>query len=88
MILVKIYYNTDENNRKVPENVSLEDLPICYFGPFDDITHAISWMENDYPDDDPDVYEMVADHFDLSDDVAINAPDSIFGDQLDEDVRF
>ena len=87
MICVKIYWNTDENGEVVPDDVDLEDGPISYYGPFDDISQAISWMENDYPDEDSDVYEMIADDFDLGRDVYINKPDSIFGDIPDEDIR-
>lgn len=87
-ILVKIYWNTEADGTPVPDDVDLEDGPLSYYGPFDDITSAISWMENDYPDDDTDVYEIVADDFDIPADADfINSPDSIFGDHPDEDIR-
>lgn len=89
MICVKIYWNTDVDGRPVPEDTPLEDGPISYYGPFDSMTDAISWMENDYPEDDEDVMEMVADDFYLPWHVERNviSPDSIFGDIPDEDIR-
>lgn len=87
-ILVKAYFNTDSNGVWVYDDVDdIEDLPICYFGPFDSISDAVSWMENDYPDDDEDLYEMVADDFDFGSEVYVNDPSSIFGDIPDEDIR-
>lgn len=89
MILVKIYWNTDADGEPVPDGTPLEDGPLSYFGPFDTIVQAISWMENDYPDGDTDVHDMVADDFDIPVEVVpyINKPDSIFGDIPDEDIR-
>lgn len=87
MIAVKIYWNTDADGEPVPNDIDLEDGPISYYGPFEDITRAVSWMENDYPDGDMDVYDMVADEFDLPEGTPVNEPNSIFGDQPDEDVR-
>lgn len=89
MILVKIYWNTDEHGEEVDHSVPLEDMPMSYYGPFDDISQAISWMENDYPDGDTDVHDMVADDFKISKQVVphINSPSSIHGDIPDEDIR-
>lgn len=87
MICVKIYWATEADGTPVPDSVPLEDGPLSYFGPFEDIAAAISWMENDYPDSDTDVYGMVADDFRLEEDVHINDPQSIFGDHPDEDIR-
>jgi hypothetical protein len=84
--LVKTYYNTDENGDPVPDEVAMEDMPITYHGPFDDLTAAISWMENDYPDGDTDVYEQIADDFDIPADADyINTPESIHGDNPDQE---
>lgn len=86
-ICVKTYYNTEADGKPVPDDVGMEDMPITYHGPFDTITDAISWMENDYPDGDTDVFEQVADDFDLPRGTFINDPKSIFGDIPDEDIR-
>lgn len=85
-ICVKTYYNTEADGTPVPEDVPVEEMPITYHGPFDTITEAISWMENDYPDGDTDVYEQIADDFDLDPEVFINLPNSIHGDIPDEDI--
>lgn len=77
-ICVKTYYNTDENNDPVPEDVELEDMPITYHGPFETMLDAIVWMREIYPDDDTDVYEQIADDFDLPDGTYINGPDTIY----------
>ena len=74
MIIVKVYFNTDANHELVPADVPFEDLPQCWFGPFDDLTDAISFMENDYPEDDTDVYDMIADDFDVPDEAVLNDP--------------
>lgn len=90
MILVKIYWNTYPDGTWVNiEEVDWDSKssPVSYYGPFDSITDAISWMENDYPDDDTDVHDMVADDFDLPKDWYINTPESIRGDHPDEDIR-
>lgn len=88
MILVKTYYNTEADGRRVPEDVPMEEMPITYHGPFDSISDAVDWMENEYPDDDTDVYEQIADDFDIPEDADyINDPDSIRGDIPDEDIR-
>lgn len=85
MILVKAYFSTDENGKYVLDDYDdIEDLPICYYGPFDTMEEAVNWMEDEYPDDDEDLYEIVADDFDLEEDVYINAPDSIHGEPLTE----
>lgn len=89
MIAVKIYWNTDSRGEFITETVELGDMPCSYYGPFDSIVDAISWMENDYPDGDTEVHDMVADDFDLPESVLhnVNAPDSIFGDIPDTDIR-
>lgn len=90
MILVKAYFNTDEHGAYVFDGVDdIEDLPICYYGPFDSISRAISWMENDYPDGDEDLHDMIADDFSFPEGQVpfINTPDSIFGDLPEEDIR-
>lgn len=76
MIAVKIYFNTDENNFWVDENTKLENWPMCVYGPFDDIQAAIDWMENDYPDGDTDVHDMIADDFDIPEGWHVNSPDA------------
>lgn len=86
MIAVKTYYNTQANGERVPEDCPLEDMPITYHGPFDSMTAAVSWMENDYPDDDTDLYEQIADDFDIPR-AWLNSPASIHGDIPDEDIR-
>lgn len=87
MILVKTYYNTDADGRVVPEGVPMEDMPITYHGPFDTLDDAVSWMENEWPEDDTDVYEQFADDFDLPRGTPVNDPESIHGDIPDEDIR-
>lgn len=86
-ICVKTYYNTDENNDPVPDDVQLEDMPITYVGPFETMAEAIDWMNNVYPDGDEDVYEQVADDYDLPEGTYINHPDSLFGGTPEEDIR-
>lgn len=87
MICVKIYFNTDAENKWVyTEDTEIEDLPICFFGPFESLDRAISWMENDYPDGDTDVYDMVADEFDIPKEW-LNDPATVNGDIPDEDIR-
>lgn len=86
MFAVKTYYNTEADGTPVEENRPLEDRPITYHGPFDSITDAISWMENDYPDGDTDVTEQIADDFDIPVEW-LNSPESIHGDIPDEDIR-
>lgn len=87
MICVKIYWNTDADGIDVPDDVDLEDGPISYYGPFTSMSRAVSWMNNDFPEDDEDVHEMVAGEFDLEKGVYINTPESIFGDVPDVDIR-
>lgn len=89
MILVKIYWNTEANGEPVPDDVGLDDMPLSLYGPFDTIDEAIDWMNNDYPDDDTDVHDMVADDYNVMrmDLQYVNSPDSIFGDHPDEDIR-
>lgn len=89
MILVKIYWNTEADGTPVAEHTDLEDGPISYVGPFDSIVDAVYWMENTYPDDDTDVYEMVADEFEFGvhEPVHVNTPYSLFSDIPDEDIR-
>lgn len=89
---VKIYWNTDADGHWVDVR-SLDDQPFSIYGPFDSITDAVSWMENDYPDDDTDVYSMVADDFDIPAHWVISDP-RMFQDGLntdpehpDEDIR-
>lgn len=86
IIAVKTYYNTEADGSIVPDDVPLEEMPITYHGPFDSMTEAISWMENDYPDGDTDVYEQIADEFDIPMEW-LNDPASIYGDIPDEDIR-
>lgn len=83
---VKTYYNTEADGRPVPEDTPLEEMPITFHGPFDSITAAISWMENDYPEGDTDVFDQVADDFDVPAEW-LNDPQSIYGDIPDEDIR-
>jgi len=86
MYLVKTYYNTEADGSPVPEDVPMEEMPITYHGPFDSMTDAVSWMENEWPDGDTDVYEQIADDFDLPDGTPINDPASIWGDIPDGDL--
>lgn len=88
MILVKIYWNDDEKGEFTAETTNGE-VPCSYYGPFRDIVTAISWMENDYPQDDPDVLDWIADEFEIPYHLLerINTPDSIHGDIPDEDIR-
>lgn len=89
MILVKVFYNTEADNTPVPEDVPMDELPVSFFGPFDSMVEAVSWLENDYPDDE-DVYDIIADDFDLEvefgvgEEPVINDPKSLFGDIPDE----
>lgn len=89
MILVRALWNTEADGTPVPDDIADEDRPMSYYGPFDDISEAVSWMENDYPDDDTDLYEMDADDFEIPVEQVqyVNAPDSIFGDIPDDDIR-
>lgn len=89
MILVKAYWNTEADGTPVPENTPDEDRPISYYGPFDSIEDAESWMNYDYPDGDTDLYEMEADDYAIpANEVQyVNSPDSIQGDIPDEDIR-
>lgn len=88
MIAVRIHWHTYADGSPVPHETAMADRPHSFYGPFRDITAAISWIENDYPDGDEDVYEIVADDFDIPPHAAwLNAPESIFGDDPDEDVR-
>ena len=86
MILVKTYYDKDPDGISIPMNVALEKLPISYHGPFDTISDAVDWMENDWPEGD-EFYSQIADDFDLPEGTAINAPSSVHGDIPDEDMR-
>lgn len=87
MYLVKTYYNTEADGTPVEEDRALEERPITYHGPFDDITQAISFIENDWPDGDTDITEQIADDFDLPEGTYINTPESIHGDVPDVDIR-
>lgn len=88
MILVKAFWNTDADGRRVDRSrLADEEGPVSYYGPFNDISDAVAWMDDDYPSDDTDLYEMIADDFELDDSIPVNAPDSIFGDIPDEDIR-
>lgn len=87
MILVKAYFNTEADGTLVPEDLDLEDGPLCYYGPFPSLDEAISWMENDWPDDFTDTRDVVAGEFQLERDVWINPPSTITGDIPDEDIR-
>lgn len=85
---VETIYNTEADGTPVPEDVDEDDMPRTFHGPFDTLEAAVSWIENDYPDGDTDVYEQYAD--DYPDEVFngfLNDPKSIFGDLPDEDVR-
>lgn len=86
-ILVKTYYSTDENGKPVPSDVPLEEMPITYHGPFDSISDAIGWMENEWPDGDTDVYDQAAGDYRLPRGTPINSPESIRGDIPDDDIR-
>lgn len=88
MILVKIYWNTEADGSPVPEDIDIEDGPLSYYGPFSSVTEAEYWMEDEYPDGDTDVRDMVAGDFHLHEDVYINPPNVIHGGIPDEDIRF
>jgi hypothetical protein len=56
---VMIEFNTDSDGRWVEVDDLPEDqVPKCIFGPFATERDAWDWMENDYPQDDTDVYDM------------------------------
>lgn len=75
MIIVKAFFNTDTEGRRVDtESLALDDLPQCWYGPFDDISEAVSFMENDYPDGDTDLYEMIANDFEVPEGTFLNDP--------------
>lgn len=85
---VETIYNTEADGSPVPEDVPEDEMPRTFHGPFDTLEEAISWMENDYPDGDTDVYEQYAN--DYPDEVFngyLNDPKSIFGDIPDDDIR-
>lgn len=85
---VKTIYNTEADGSPVPDDVPEDEMPCTYHGPFDSLTEAISWMENDYPDGDTDVYEQYADDYpDKVFNGYLNDPRSIFGDIPDDDIR-
>lgn len=63
MILVKTYYNTDEHNNPVPDDVELENMPITYHGPFNYMEDAEFFMNEVWPDGDTDIHEQIADVF-------------------------
>lgn len=54
-----VEFNSEADGSPVPEDA--EKYPVCLFGPFEDQEAAVSWMENDYPDDDTDVHDIWAD---------------------------
>lgn len=83
---VKTIYCTNADGSPYEGDLDEDLMPTTYHGPFDDLSQAISWMENDYPDDDTDVYEQYAADYDIPDDW-LNDPASIFGDIPDEDIR-
>jgi hypothetical protein len=88
MIVVAVYYSTEADGSPVPEDVPMDELPLCYFGPFADKDLAEDWMHNEYPDNDRDVYEiLVVDIPDDTDPYVINDPDKLFGEFPDEDIR-
>lgn len=88
MILVKVFFNTDHEGNWINSNiVELDDMPQCWYGPFDDISEAISFMENDYPEDDTDVLDIIADDFEVPADAVINDPVEFRKQFEEEDVR-
>lgn len=89
MILVRALWNTEADGTPVPDDITDENRPTSYYGPFDTIDDAVSWMENDYPDGDTDLYEMEADDYEIPVEQVqyVNAPNSVLGDIPDEDTR-
>lgn len=85
-IAVKTYYVTDAEGSPVPEDVSMEDLPITYHGPFASLEAAIHWMETVWPDGDTDVYDQIADDFDVSPE-DLNDPNGLFADFTEERIK-
>ena len=89
MIAVKIYWNIDIGGKKVDVEAvdwNTIDAPVSIYGPFETMSDAISWMENDYPEGDTEVYDMIADDFEIPRGWTVNHPDSIRPDIPDEDI--
>jgi hypothetical protein len=80
MILVKTYFNTDHENKPVPEDTPLEKMPITYHGPFESMYDATQFMNEVWPDDDTDIYEQISDVFDDVPLEWVNDPNSLFGE--------
>lgn len=58
---VMIEFNTDADGKWVEvDDLPYEDVPRCIFGPFATARDADRWMEDGYPQDDMDVYDMYA----------------------------
>lgn len=80
MIVARIWWNTDAEGNWV-EQGDLEpdgfDTPQTIYGPFESITKAVDWMTHDYPDDDMDVYDLIAEDFDVPPDWYVTDPSFI-----------
>lgn len=63
MILVKTYFNTDHENNLVPDDTPLEEMSITYHGPFESMSAAAIFMNDEWPDGDTDIHEQIADEF-------------------------
>lgn len=85
MILVKAFFNTDENGKWIDAfEMEEPDIPQCWYGPFVDMDAAIYWMSYTYPDDDTDVFDMEADVYKYPKSYLkthLNDPDSLFPDE-------
>lgn len=76
---VKTIFNTDHENKPIPESVDFDDLPIVYHGPFDSVDAAKDWMYNVYPDDCDDIEDQFYGEFEVEVEW-LNDPDSLFGE--------
>ena len=74
---VKTVFNTDHENKPIPESVDFDDLPVVYHGPFESVEAARDWMINVYPDGDEDVEEQFYGEFEVEESW-LNDPNSLF----------
>lgn len=96
MIAVKVYWNTYPDGTAVNTEAvdwNTIDAPVSVYGPFESITDAVSWMDNDYPDNDTDTHDLIADLFDIPEHWDVNSPDlfrdgsSVDPEHPDVDIR-
>lgn len=87
MIAVCIIWSTDADGEPIDiVGIDFDDLPRSYYGPFNSMSAAISWMDNDYPDGVSGVYDMQADVYDIPLDY-LNDPESVICEDVGPESR-